>query len=201
MLKGELGRWHLAAGLRAEYTRQGYTRTFPRDTDPEGEQKYLDWLPSAHAKWEVHRKGKLHLSYNRSINRPSFFEIVPYTIINEDYKEKGNPQLQHTVADNVDIRYEYFPKGSEQLMAGLFYKHLHNPIEYGLINEGKETYYKPMNFGNATNMGVEIDVLKYFHCIGIKANYTYTHSRITTDKREMQGSEVVTRRQSRPLFG
>lgn len=201
MAKADLRRWNVTLGLRAEHTRQGYTLIFPRDTDPEGLQRYTDLLPSAHLKYEVHDKAKLHLSYCRSINRPSFFEIVPYTIINEDYKEKGNPDLQHTVADNLDLRYEFFPKGSEQLMVGLFYKHLHNPIEYGLINEGQDTYYKPLNLGNASNAGVEVDIMKYFKCIGIKANYTYTYSRITTDKRTMQGSEVVTCRQSRPLFG
>ena len=56
----------------------------------------------------------LRLSYARAINRPSFFEIVPYSIINEEYKEKGNPTLKHTIADNVDLRWEYFPKSSEE---------------------------------------------------------------------------------------
>ena len=201
MVKYTRNRLELIAGVRIEHTDQGYVLKFARDADPEGSQKYTDVLPSFHAKYAVHDHTNLHLSYARSINRPSFFEIVPYTIINEDYKEKGNPSLEHTVADNVDIRYEYFPRSSEQLMVGVFYKHLKNPIEYGLINEGQDTYYKPMNFGNATNLGAEIDVLKYFNWFGIKANYTYTHSRITTDKRLMESSEVVSRRQSRPLFG
>lgn len=143
----------------------------------------------------------LRLSYARAINRPSFFEIVPYSIINEEYKEKGNPSLKHTVAENIDLRWEFFPKSSEQFMAGFFYKHLRNPIEYGLINEGQDTYYMPVNMGNANNMGVEIDVLKYFNKFGVKANYTFTHSRITTDKRTMKGNEIITVRQSRPLYG
>ena len=201
MAKADGKRWNATLGVRAEHTVQGYTLIFPRESDPDGEQRYTDILPSAHFKYEIHPKGRLHLSYNRSVNRPSFFEIVPYTIINEDYKEKGNPDLEHTVADNIDLRYEFFPKGSEQVMVGFFYKHLHNPIEYGLINEGQDTYYKPMNLGNATNTGVEIDVMKYFKCFGVKANYTFTHSRITTSKRTMQGSEVISVNQSRPLFG
>ena len=47
-----------------------------------------------------------------------------------------------------------------------------------------------MNFGNATNLGVEVDIMKYFNWFGIKANYTYTHSSITTDKRIMEGNDV-----------
>ena len=194
MVKYTWNKWELIAGVRMEHTNQGYVLKFPTDNaDPEGNQKYTDVLPSFHAKYNVHRNANLRFSYARSINRPSFFEIVPYTIINEDYKEKGNPDLLHTVANNIDLRYEFFPKSSEQFMVG--------PIEYGLINEGQDTYYKPMNFGNAKNLGVEVDIMKYFNWFGIKANYTYTHSKITTDKRIMDGSEVKSIRQSRPLFG
>lgn len=86
-------------------------------------------------------------------------------------------------------------------MVGMFYKRLQNPIEYGLLNEGQDTYYKPMNFGNATNLGVEVDIMKYFNWFGIKANYTYTHSSITTSKRIMEGNDVKSVSQTRPLFG
>lgn len=202
MVKYTIGNWELIAGVRAEHTNQGYTLRFPTENaNPEGKQVYTDILPSFHTKYVVHKNANLRFSYARSINRPSFFEIVPYSIINEDYKEKGNPDLKHTVADNIDLRYEFFPKSSEQFMVGLFYKKLKNPIEYGLLNEGQDTYYKPMNFGNAQNLGVEVDIMKYFNWFGIKANYTYTHSEITTDKRIMEGSEVKSIRQSRPLFG
>ena len=201
MAKYTFDKWELIAGVRVEHTDQGYVLKFPRDVDPEGQQKYTDVLPSFHAKYNVHKNANLRLSYARAINRPSFFEIVPYSIINEDYKEKGNPDLKHTVADNIDLRYEFFPKSSEQFMIGLFYKNIQDPIEYGLINEGQDTYYQPMNFGDAKNLGVEVDIMKYFNWFGIKANYTYTHSKVTTDKRIMEGSEVRTMQQTRPLFG
>ncbi len=201
MVKFTLPKWELIAGLRVEYTSQGYALKFPRDADPTGRQKYTDCLPSLHVKRMLTERMNLRFSYARAINRPSFFEIVPYSIINEDYKEKGNPALKHTVADNIDLRWEFFPKASEQFMAGIFYKHLQNPIEYRLITEGQDTYYMPMNMGNADNMGLECDVLKYFNKFGIKANYTFTHSRITTDKRTMVGNEIKTVRQTRPLYG
>ena len=201
MAKYSYGKFDVTAGVRVEHTDQGYELKYARNEDPKGNQRYTDVLPSVHAKYNIHKNANLRLSYGRSINRPSFFEIVPYSIINEDYKEKGNPDLKHTVADNVDLRYEFFPGSSEQFMVGLFYKNLQNPIEYGLINEGQDTYFKPMNFGNATNLGVEIDVMKYFNWFGIKANYTYTHSSMTTDKRVMEGSEVKSVKQTRPLCG
>ena len=131
---------------------------------------------------------------------------MPYHIINEDYNECGNPELQHTVAHNFDLRYEFFPSQSEQFMACVFYKDIHDPIEYGMTAIGQETFYTPGNYGNAANWGVEIDVMKYFNWFGIKANYTYTHSKITTTKlRELTAADgtVYTEYadQSRPLFG
>ena len=201
MAKYDWNGLELIAGVRAEHTDQGYTLDYPRKEDAEGDQDYVDILPSVHVKYNVHRNANLRFSYGRSVNRPGFFEIVPYTILNEDYDEKGNPDLKHTVADNLDLRYEFFPRSSEQFMVGLFWKKLRNPIEYGLINDGQATFITPMNYGTATNAGVEVDIMKYFKWFGIKANYTYTNSNITTIKRKREGTEVRNRTQTRPLYG
>lgn len=201
------GRWQIVAGLRAEHTRQGYTLLYATEgAANDGEQSYTDLLADAHVKWVIHHNANLRLSYYKAINRPSFFEIVPYHIINEDYNECGNPNLEHTVAHNFDLRYEFFPQQSEQVMVCIFYKDIHNPIEYGMTAIGQETFYTPGNYGNASNWGVEVDVMKYFNRFGIKANYTYTHAKITTAKlRELTAADgsIYTdyADQSRPLFG
>lgn len=211
MAKLESERWHFTFGLRAEHTDQGYFLKFPTaGARNEGNQRYWDFLPDAHIKYEVHTDANLRFSYARAINRPSFFEIVPYNIINEDYKERGNPDLKHTVADNFDFRYEWFPRPSEQLMAAFFFKRIENPIEYGMETSGQDTYYMPENYGTAYNFGIELDFTKYFNRFGVKANYTYTHSSITTNKTIETANPdpdaettVITQtvEQTRPLFG
>lgn len=205
------GKMEAVAGLRVEHTDQGYYLHYATDgARNEGSQIYYDVLPDVHFKYDVHKNAKLHASYYRGINRPSFFEIVPYKIINEDYSERGNPDLKHTVADNFDLRYEYFPGSSEQFMVGLFYKSIKNPIEYGFDSSGQDLYFTPNNYGTARNLGVEIDVMKYFRWFGVKANYTFTNSRITTQKTAMVEQTdangdvtTVTRevQQTRPLAG
>lgn len=173
----------LTTGLRVEHTNQGYDLKYAIDgVENNGEQVYTDYLPSFHLKYLLTEKSNLRASYFKSLNRPSFFEIVPYRIINEDYTEAGNPDLKHTIAHNIDFRYEYFPKQSEQLMVGLFYKKIENPIELGMVKQGQAVFYMPTNYGNAKNYGVEIDFIKYFYYFGIKANYTFTSSSITTTK-------------------
>ena len=212
MGKLSLKKLQFIAGVRAERTNQGYNLKFTTEgAKNEGNQEYVDILPSINLKYQIHKDANLRLSYAKAINRPSFFEIVPYSMIYEDYKERGNPDLQHTSADNFDLRYEYFPTPSEQFMAGCFYKIINNPIEFGMMNGfGQDVFYMPMNFGNAKNMGVEIDITKYFRWLGIKANYTFTNSDITTTKMKVLDNpdpnaetKIITQyvNQTRSLFG
>ena len=199
----------LNAGFRAEHTNQIYTMLQHfRTMGQVGEQSYWDYLPSASIKWTPTQKMNVRFSYYRSINRPGFYEIVPYQIMGEEYQEKGNPNLKRARIDNLDLRWEWFPSKTEQVMAGVFYKYLKDPIEQvfvasdGKIGAGTDAYYMPDNLGNAKNMGFEIDVIKYIRHFGVKANYTYTHSSITTSKREYQEGSAEYKSgvtQTRPL--
>jgi len=105
------------------------------------------------------------------------------------------------------LRYELFPNGADQFLIGTFYKRIKNPIEYGIITNGttgKETF-TPLNFsdsthnGDAINYGIEAVLTKYFGKFGVSANYTYTHSRITTAKNIRGAAAPVT--ETRPLQG
>ena len=206
-LKTKLG--ELIAGFRAEHTNQIYTMLQHfRNMGQTGEQSYWDYLPSASLKWTPTKNMNIRLSYYRSINRPGFYEIVPYQIMGEEYQEKGNPNLKRARIDNIDLRWEWFPSKTEQILAGVFYKYLKDPIEQvfvtsdGKIGAGTDAYYMPDNLGNAKNMGFEIDVIKYIRHFGIKANYTYTYSKITTSKREYKEGSAEYKSgvtQSRPL--
>jgi TonB-dependent receptor len=208
--KAETKNLEILGGVRAEATDQGYSMLFPVGEDrPSGKQKYTDILPSLHLKYKPEGNVNLRASYFRSINRPGFFEIVPYRIVQEEYQERGNPDLKRAIADNIDLRYELFPRASEQFMVGVFYKMIKDPIEYTLQRDairGQDIYYSPGNFGNAKNYGLEIDYIKYVKQFGIKANYTYTHSRITTPKsrrirNESGDLETINVDQTRPLYG
>ncbi len=102
----------------------------------------------------------------------------------DNYFVAGNPNLKHVTADNFDFRFEYFPQPTNQFMVGLFYKNIKNPIEYALKESGvhHDLELQPGNYGTAHNWGVEVDFTKYFRWFGIKGNYTFTNSKITTDK-------------------
>lgn len=86
-----------------------------------------------------------------------------------------------------------------------------DPIEYAAVfTSSNSLASQPGNYGTAYNWGFEADFTKFFNKFGVKLNYTFTHSNITTTKaiivREIAGdttSQLVTTNvtQSRPLQG
>ena len=126
----------------------------------QGQSVYLDPLPSLHIKYNLGKKDAIRLSYFKSVSRPGFFEIVPYVFPGEYYTEVGNYNLKHVQADNIDARYELFPGGSNQFLAGVFYKNIQNPIEYVYSRPAtSESVIMPENVGTATNMGFSLYTL------------------------------------------
>jgi TonB-dependent receptor len=211
MFKFISNKLEVIAGARVEHTDQGYNMLFPQgELRPTGSQIYTDVLPSATLKYHLTNKAQLHASYYKAVNRPGFYEIVPSKIVNEEYEERGNPDLKRALADNYDLRYELFPGASEQLLVGAFYKRIKDPIEFTFQSDAtrpQDIFYTPGNFGVAKNYGAEIDYIKFFSKFGVKANYTYTHSSITTPKKSRRINEVTGNPepflvdQTRPLFG
>ena len=196
-------------GVRAENTQQDYTTVMPATFDAKnGTITYTDILPSIHFKYLLKTNQNIRLSYFKSISRPGFGEIVPYSIPGEQFTEIGNPYLKHVRADNIDLRYELFPGHADQLLLGAFYKQLQNPIEYFVTRNGGPSalFIQPGNADKATNYGFEAVFTKYIGKFGVSANYTYTHSEVTTNKllyHYVAGTGVTTDivSQTRPLQG
>lgn len=173
-------------GVRVENTYMTYGTQSPETvTQRTGTISYTDVLPSIHLKYALADDQNLRASYFASISRPGFGELVPYKVTGEYFDQVGNPFLKHITADNVDLRYELFPGGADQLLVGSFYKKIYNPIEYFVVRDGgpSSQVIKPQNDdGAAINYGFEALVTKFFGVIGFSLNYTYTHSSITTSK-------------------
>ncbi len=196
-------------GARVEHTLQGFNTVMPKSyTGRSGTVSYTDMLPSLNLKYALTDKQNLRASYFRSIVRPDFYEIIPTQVVGELFDIKGNDSLKHSIADNFDLRYEFFPSGADQFLIGAFYKIIQNPIEYAVVRNGGPSaqFLMPENFGNAHNYGIEAVITKYKGMFGISANYTYTKSRITTTKQYFYRDPVlgITSKivqQTRPMQG
>ncbi len=204
-----IGKLQTLGGLRYEHTNQNWFSAIPNtQVGKTGSIKYFDLLPSLNFKYMLNKRQNLRLTYYSAISRPGFYELIPHTggDPDADYQEVGNPYLKRVTAENFDLRYEFFPKALDQFLAGIFYKRINNPIEYTLEKSGLNYVLKADNFGTGYNYGFELDITKYLRNFGIRANYTFTNSQITTTKiqdyRDAQG--FLTNRtvlQSRPLQG
>ncbi len=197
-------------GVRVENTQVDYLANLPvTGNDRSFTIHYTDVLPSVHFKYNITGNQAIRLSYFKSISRPSFHDLVPYIDnSNDEFPFIGNPSLKHTRADNLDLRWELFPKLADQILVGVFYKKLENPIEYYVTNENgpSSLYIVPQNSSPVTNYGAEAVFTKFFGKFGINANYTYTHSRVTTAKLVIGvtpnlGIQTTNENQTRPLQG
>ncbi|NCD70009.1 TonB-dependent receptor [Mucilaginibacter agri] len=205
------GKLQVLGGVRYEHTDQNWVDALPvTQLGKTGSIKYYDFLPSLNLKYMLDDKQNIRATYYSAISRPNFYELIPHTTgdPDADYQEVGNPYLKHATADNYDLRYEFFPKALDQFLAGVFYKRIENPIEYALVKQSSSLDYVSQagNFGTAHNYGFEVDVTKYVRHFGIRANYAFTQSKITTTKREdykdANGNNTFrTVDQSRPLQG
>jgi len=202
----------LIGGVRNENTNQEYHSQLTIYKDGrDGTITYSDLLPSLHVKYALSQKENLRLSYYSAISRPNYFEFVPIEISGDLFTEQGNYKIKHTTADNYDLRYEFFNGGSDQILAGVFYKTIYNPIEYGFVPVTvSNSNVIPQNYGTASNYGFEFVMTKYIRFWGVSANYTFTNSSIVQAKKNKEsvvlpdGSSSIVNSlvdQTRPLQG
>ncbi|MDE3248122.1 MAG: carboxypeptidase-like regulatory domain-containing protein, partial [Bacteroidota bacterium] len=156
-LKYEFGNSsEILGGLRMETTHQHYFSSLPVTVDGKtADIQYIDFLPGVQFKYSLDKRKAVRFSYFRSIFRPAYADLIAFPergSSNDSYATQGNPHLQHTVIDNIDLRYELFGKGLDQFMVGGFYKYISNPIEYAFTQNGfGGIILSPNNFGNANN--------------------------------------------------
>lgn len=193
-------RLDIIGGVRVENTSQGYHfLQFELDAPNNVVKSYSDLLPSLNLKYKLYDQTNIRASYFKSISRPGYYELLPIAQPpnTDGTQEIGNPALEHTTADNFDVRYEHFPTPDQQLFIGGFYKQLQNPIE--LSFDSNLDTFTPQNASAATIYGGEIIYNRFFGNIGINGNYAYTHSDVNGKKIDPNTGQQTY--QHRPLQG
>jgi outer membrane receptor protein involved in Fe transport len=201
-------RLQLIGGLRSENTNlEWHSQLSIYRPGRDGSKIYSNPLPSLNVKYTLSPKQNLRLSYYKALSRPSFFEVIPIELAGDNWTDSGNPDLRPATGDNYDARYEFFDKGNDQVLAGVFYKKIYDAIEYTFASTTVSSgNVSPTNSGTAVNYGFELVVAKYIKNFGINANYTYTNSSITTSKLvyyRIDASNTSNKKedQTRPLQG
>jgi outer membrane receptor protein involved in Fe transport len=134
----------------------------------------LNFFPSANVTFNLNEKNLIRAAYGRTVNRPEFREIAPFSFYNfqENVVVYGNDSLQSGYIDNFDLRYEWYPSSGEMVTIGAFYKSFNHPIEATWIpSSSGEWDLKYLNAINAYSLGAEIDIRKSFQSLGKKHNF------------------------------
>ncbi|MGB3587875.1 MAG: TonB-dependent receptor [Tunicatimonas sp.] len=161
-----------------------------------GELETNDILPALNFTYELVENMNLRASYGRTVARPTFREFAPLVTFAfyGDFNQIGNANLDRTLIDNFDLRWEMYPNRDEYLSASLFYKQFDNPIE-NTINPnagGRTPEYKYENVDEAQLVGAELEVRKRLNFISpalddfrVGVNFTYVYSQVSLEEDEL----------------
>ncbi|MBT0667906.1 TonB-dependent receptor [Novosphingobium profundi] len=119
-----------------------------------GKNSYTDILPSFNFRYFVNDDFQIRFAASKSITRPSFTQLNPYTSLGFSFDgtgtpngtgvggtttaftgTAGNPNLKPTQAINLDLSFEYYYGRSNSLTLGLFYKDIKDYIFSGLVQQ------------------------------------------------------------------
>ena len=200
-------RLRLVAGARVENFRQqvdtfdpfarslsGGAATIRADLDN------TNVFPAVNLVYSVRNNQNLRVGVSQTVNRPEFRELAPFefTDVVGGRATVGNPDLQQSLIQNVDVRWELFPgTGEEVVAASFFYKNFDDPIER-IVEPTAQLRTSFTNADSARNAGFEIEGRKALgRYLFLGANYTWVDSEVTLDAaaRQVQTSLV------RPLAG
>ncbi|MEQ8908972.1 MAG: TonB-dependent receptor [Vicingaceae bacterium] len=171
-----------------------------------------DLLPAINGTYSLTEKSNLRFGLSRTLARPTFRELAPYATfdLTTRYVKVGNPELERTLVDNIDLRYEVFPNLGEIFAVSLFYKRFDNPIET-VINPfaaNTEVTWRNQDFANV--YGIELEGRKSMERVtpslknfSIGANFTYIYSETQINKSELSQIRAIDpeAKETRQMFG
>jgi len=108
-------------GLRVESS--NYTGELVNKNQNFSNSYPISLFPSLFLSQKFKNKQELQISYTRRINRPNFFQLIPYT----DYSDslnitRGNPDLLPEFTNSIELSYLKTLQGNNTFLASLYYK-------------------------------------------------------------------------------
>ncbi len=122
----------------------------------------IDLLPALNAIFELNENSNFRAAASQTIARPNMREIAPFAAIGGLAFPivQGNPDLDRTLIQNYDLRYEAYPNPGELFAISAYFKNFENPIVWQLTPSGSTAEIKPINVDQATVFGGEVEFRK-----------------------------------------
>ncbi|MFU8811766.1 MAG: TonB-dependent receptor domain-containing protein [Balneolaceae bacterium] len=156
-----------------------------------------DWLPSISLTYEISQRMNARFTYGKTLARPTFREMAPFAAF--DFVNSntviGNPELERTLIDNFDLRWEWFTRPGELVAVSFFYKDFDRPIEkvFNPLAAGSNPEIQFRNVDNAEVYGIEIELRKQLDQLSntlrhfdVGFNATFAQSEVSIGEDELE---------------
>lgn len=187
-------------GLRYEQSNQKVNYSTDGGIPKTSTLKKGDLFPALNLKYSFDKEHSLRFSASRTVTRPSFIEMAPFS-----YQEsfgsaflRGYEDLKNGYNMNFDLRYDFFPKNSSDMLSVTgYFKLLQDPIERIQTYTGGDVSFSFRNADNGIATGLEIEARKELFKdfrIGANASFMYTDVKLpeggayTETNRALQGA-------------
>lgn len=96
-------KWSFKAGLRGEYTDANGNSLVLGKVNT---QEYFEPFPTVYLRYNPNEKDSYGFNYSQRITRPRFDNLNPFrTFINENSFNQGNPNIQPSITDRIELNY------------------------------------------------------------------------------------------------
>ena len=121
------GKWGFQAGLRAESSLYSGALT---DRDSSFQIAYpFSLFPSAFVTYKINERDQLQLAYTRRVNRPGFFQTMPFTDFSDSLNlRRGNPTLLPEFTNSIELSWQKIFSKGHNLLISTYYKRATNLI-------------------------------------------------------------------------
>ena len=202
-------KWQVMTGLRLESSNQVVTTFDPFSPvlkPIKADLETLDLFPGLNLTYRLSERMNLRAAVSRTVTRPDFRELAPFEFTDfvGGRTILGNPDLERTLIDNYDFRWEVFPNtsGGGVVAISAFYKRFQKPIEQ-IIQPQAEVRITYENAEGANNYGLEFEARQNLSVLSpklsafsINTNAAFIASRVvlpedvgiqTSSERPLQG--------------
>ncbi len=151
-------RLKLVGGLRMEST----DFSAEASSGETGSIEAVDFLPALNVIYKINESSNVRVAASQTLARPNLREVSPFTsftaISTPTYT--GNVDLQRTLIQNYDLRYEIYPSAGELFAVSFYYKNFDQPIVLQLTPTQSTPEIKPINVENGRVLGAEVEFRK-----------------------------------------
>ena len=191
------GNFGYQLGLRAESS--DYTGDLISTSTHFSSTYPISFFPSVFLSQKLNNRQEVQFSYTRRINRPNFFQLIPYT----DYSDslnitRGNPALVPEFTNSFEVSYTKQFTGNNTILASVYYKQTTDLITRYLdtaINavSGKEDLINTyINASSSYTMGAELTSQNTLtRWWDISSNFNLYNSKINTDNISSSASQAA----------